>query len=132
MTNSTTTTNATAGLVPNLEANDPSRKGERASGTIRFGADHGFSLFAAHTRFDRVAFFVDFDEEDELGLPTVVAQSDTEAGAIEIVLAERCRAVKHAERCLACGTVTERELASLRAEVEQVRELLAKSLLSAL
>jgi len=63
----------------NVERNDPSRKGQKASAEILFGTRERFALYAVHTRALQVQFFVKdretFDDyTGELGL--IVAQDD--------------------------------------------------------
>lgn len=63
-----------------VEQNDKSKRGERASLATKIGR---FSVFAVHTRFDAVQWFVeDVENVDHLGLSIVVGQHETREAAI--------------------------------------------------
>ena len=58
---------------PNAKQNDPAKAGQRASRPVCFGELSRYSVFAVHTRFDSVAWFVqDVQELDDAGLPLVM------------------------------------------------------------
>jgi len=64
---------------PKTRPNNPERKGERASSVVTFGDLSRYAVFAVHTRFEAVTWFVtDAEAEDEeTGAPKVIRQGDT-------------------------------------------------------
>jgi hypothetical protein len=70
----------------NVQANNPNLKGERASRKCVFGECSRFAVYASHTRFDAVEWFVTDAEtpcEHFPSLPAVIGQSDTLEGALK-------------------------------------------------
>ncbi len=65
-------------VAPTAEPNNPARAGQLASGKAYFGENDHFLIYAVHTRFDSVQWFViDLDmPEDEDDLPHVITQDD--------------------------------------------------------
>ena len=69
--------------VPSAEVNAPQFAGRLASEKAFFGDFGRFALFAVHTRFDAVQWFVaDGEALDAAGLPTIVRQSASPESAI--------------------------------------------------
>lgn len=68
----------------NVQPNDPSRAGQRASQRLIFGEFHRFAVFAIHTRFDAVEWFVtDAEKTDPVTEgPAVIRQEATMAEAV--------------------------------------------------
>lgn len=57
------------------QPNDPARRGQRASQTLSFGPRRRFSVYAIHTRFDAVQWFVtDSNLTHGDGRPWVIRQ----------------------------------------------------------
>lgn len=71
----------------NAQTNNPNRAGENASfgQKLLFGPFSRYAVYAVHTRFDAVQWFVeDAEQEDEnTGGPAVIRQADSFFGAIE-------------------------------------------------
>ena len=71
----------------NAEANNPARAGQNASygQKLIFGYRARYAVYAVHTRFDSVAWFVeDAEQEDELtGGLLIVRISDSFSDAID-------------------------------------------------
>lgn len=68
---------------PVAASNDPLRAGQLASDSIRFGEFNRYDLFAVHTRFDAVSFFVkDAETPDDDGFATVIRQEPTPEAAV--------------------------------------------------
>lgn len=67
-----------------VEANDVGRAGEKASARVIFGDAHRYSLFAVHSRFGAVSWFVaDAEKVDEATeLPAIVVQEPSPAKAL--------------------------------------------------
>ena len=79
-----------------VAANDPSRSGSLASRKVLFGESSRYALYAIHTRFDAVEWFVaDAGAVDAYAVtPAIIRQEATAASAIRSVLLrdkiERC------------------------------------------
>ena len=65
--------------IPMPKNNDPARKGELASRKVLFGDHHRYALFAVHTRFDELSWFVTDAEiiDNVTGKPAVIRQEDS-------------------------------------------------------
>jgi hypothetical protein len=62
-------------ILAECDANQPTWAGRRASLKTLFGHNSRFALFAVHTRFDAVQWFVtDAEKPDADGTPSVVRQ----------------------------------------------------------
>lgn len=57
---------------PACETNDPSRKGQRASMIMAFGKYKRYAVYATHTRFNYVEWFVEDAEAVADGVPPPV------------------------------------------------------------
>jgi hypothetical protein len=65
------------------EPNDANKRGELASKKVRFGESGRFAVYAIHTRFDAVEWFVaDAEALDENELPSIVRQASTKDDAL--------------------------------------------------
>jgi hypothetical protein len=66
------------------ERNDPSRSGQPATAKYLFGPFNRYAVFAVHTRFDAVSWFVtDAEQLDYVtGCPLVIRQCDTRELAV--------------------------------------------------
>lgn len=71
-------------VVPSVSSlrvvsNNPNKKGELASRKVTFGPWSRYAVFAVHTRFDRVQFFVaDAERPDPVtNGPEIIRQADT-------------------------------------------------------
>ena len=63
---------------PDSRPNDPRRPGQRASVSLTFGEFGRYMLYAVHTRFDAVSWFVqDAETPDAEGYATVIRQEPT-------------------------------------------------------
>ena len=63
--------------------NDARRAGQVAGGEEVFGEFSRFKVFAVHTRFDAVQWFVtDAEKVDDAGLPAVIRQESTREAAL--------------------------------------------------
>jgi hypothetical protein len=69
-------------LLP--ERNDPSRAGQHATAKYLFGPFNRYAVFAVHTRFDAVSWFVTDAEQfdDVTGAPLVIRQEATRQLAV--------------------------------------------------
>lgn len=77
------TASAVTAAIGEIAANDPTRKGERASRKVIFGEFKRYAVAALHTRFDAVTFFVwDAHTDDGTGRPEVIRQEDTLEAAL--------------------------------------------------
>jgi len=70
---------------PNAKPNDPTKAGKKASRVVTFGDFSRFGVYAVHTRFDAVQWFVaDANVEDPTtGLPEIIRQTATFEKAVE-------------------------------------------------
>ncbi len=71
-----------ANLANKAQANDPSRKGQIASPKIAFGDYKRYAIYAVHTRFDAVSWFVADCDVDDCGMPGIIRQEPTIAEAL--------------------------------------------------
>ena len=63
---------------PECRKNEPLKKGALASKRVFFGPFSRFCVYAVHTRFSDVCWFVrDSERIDELGMPEVIRQEPT-------------------------------------------------------
>lgn len=62
-----------------VSRNDPKLAGQKASPRLLFGEFHQYAVFAVHSRFGGLTWFVtDAEQEDEVtGGPKVIRQADT-------------------------------------------------------
>lgn len=66
------------------EKNDPLKKGQFASKKVLFGEHHRYCVFAVHTRFDAVQWFVnDAETLAKDGGPETIRQEDSLEAALE-------------------------------------------------
>lgn len=67
-----------------VQVNNPAKAGEQASDINIFGPRGRYAVYAVHTRFTHVAWFVvDAEQLDSLGRQTIVRQESTMEAAIE-------------------------------------------------
>lgn len=59
---------------PKVHPNDPNRAGQQASVKVLFGEHNRYAVYAIHTRFDRVQWFVDDAETYIDCKPEIVRQ----------------------------------------------------------
>lgn len=66
------------------DANDPARKGQQASKRVTFGQFARYCIYAVHTRFDAVQWFVqDAHGVDEITHgPAIIRQEDSKEAAL--------------------------------------------------
>lgn len=70
-------------LAPEAQNNNPENAGALASPKLYFGAFGRYCVYAVHTRFDSVSWFVaDAETYDDLGLATVIRQEPTFEAAV--------------------------------------------------
>lgn len=70
--------------IPKFRLNDPQRAGQRASESLIFGDFSRYKLYAVHSRFNRVSWFVeDAEKPDDFGQPTVIRQEESPESAVE-------------------------------------------------
>jgi len=70
-------------VAATVVSNDPARKGEDASARAAFGVNGRFVVYAVHTRFDAVQWFVeDTSVVDDYGFFQVIRQDDTLEAAL--------------------------------------------------
>lgn len=74
-------------FAPKTASNNPALAGAPASRKVLFGGNSRFAIFAIHTRFDAVSWFVaDAELADEItGHPAIIVQSATFEDAISRV-----------------------------------------------
>lgn len=72
-------------IKPKTKPNDPTKAGQKASRIVTFGELSRYAIYAVHTRFDNVQWFVaDSSREDpKTGLPEIVSQSDSFDEAVD-------------------------------------------------
>lgn len=66
LTTTAPTSLLSAAQAARVELNDPARKGERASPNFLFGANNRLALYAVHSRFGGLSWFVDDAHADEM------------------------------------------------------------------
>lgn len=98
--------------VPVAQTNNPAKAGQLASARVLFGDENRFAVYAVHTRFADVTWFVtDADITDEVtGRAAVVRQEATAEAAIAGVLeaaaardARKAESIKTRLRAISLG-----------------------------
>jgi hypothetical protein len=69
--------------APNAKPNDKKKAGEKASKTVLFGEFSRYAVYAVHTRFSSVVWFVTDAETDPTTMPQVIRQAETFEAAIK-------------------------------------------------
>ena len=71
-------------MIPSLIANDPIKAGQRASKSTLFGENSRYAVYAVHTRFEDVQWFVaDAEQTDPVtGLCMIIRQRNSKEDAI--------------------------------------------------
>lgn len=69
--------------APSFSRNEPGAAGRLASAKVRFGECGRYAVFAVHTRFERVQWFVaDAERPDAQGLASIIRQDDEFEAAV--------------------------------------------------
>ena len=70
---------------PRTDSNRPEHAGRQASDKVLFGEHSRYAVYAVHTRFDAVSWFVAdaWQSDDETGMPGIIRQESSFQAAIK-------------------------------------------------